>query len=199
VYHRIVGKSDEPMVKRFYVTASLDAARSLWGDGAMADVAARMSVADRDAVHAPHLPLWVREHALIAWNFALWEGPVDRKRQRYEAWLHRMTDLSFGVVKRLVLSMASPEKVLTSAADLWKSDHTHGRMLGHCDGNRGIVTLVDSPYVETPQGRAGIAEMLRYIMQLAGARGAIERHALVPPRALEVRLHWAGTKRAAHS
>jgi hypothetical protein len=182
------------MVKRFYVTASLDAARALWGDGGMADVAARMSAQDRDAVHAPHLPLWVRERALIAWNFALWEGPVDRKRERYEAWLHKMTDMSFGVVKRLVLSMASPEKVLTSAADLWKSDHTHGRMLGHCDGNRGTVTLVDSPYVETPQGRAGIAEMLRYIMQLAGAKGAIEKHALVPPGVLEVRLRWAHTR-----
>ena len=140
--------------------------------------------------------LWVRERALIAWNFALWEGPVDRKRDRYEVWLHRMTDLSFGVVKRLVLSMASPEKVLSSARDLWKSDHTHGSMHGHCDGHRGTVTLADSPYVETPQGRAGIAEMLRYIMELAGARGALERHALLPTGVLEVRLRWALTRRA---
>jgi hypothetical protein len=186
-----MGEAAEPGIKRFYVAASRDAVRAVWGEDGLADVAGRMSERDRETIFAPHLPLWVRERALIAFSFALWEGPVDRKRERYEKWLHTMTDMSFGVVKRLVLSMASPEKVLLGAGDLWKADHTHGVMTGRFDGHRGIITLTDSPFVETPQARAATAEMLRYIMELAGAKGVLEKHALVPPGILEVKLHWA--------
>ena len=186
-----VGESAEPKIKRFYAAAARDAVRALWGDDGVADVAARMSDDDRDAMLAPHLPLWVRERAFIAFSFALWEGPVGRTRERYERWLHTMTDMSFGVVKRLVLSMASPQKVFLSSGDLWKADHTHGTMAGRVDGHRGIITLTDSPYVETPQGRAAIAELLRYILELAGAKGVIEKHVLVPPGTLEVKFRWA--------
>jgi hypothetical protein len=191
VYDARVGKSDEPMIKSFYVAASRDAVRAIWGDVGMADVAARMTDCDRETVLAPRLPVWVPERALVAFNFALWEGPVDRNRERYFTWLHRMTDMSFGVVKRLVLSMASPERAVASAADLWKADHTHGRMEGRVDGHRATFTLVESPYVETPQGRAGMAEILRYILELAGAKGVLEKHALVPPSTLEVKVRWA--------
>jgi hypothetical protein len=186
-----MGDEAEPRIKRFYASASRDAVRALWGEAGLSDVAARMSEVDREAMLAPHLPLWVRERALIAFNFALWEGPVDRNRQRYERWLHAMTDMSFGVVKRLVLSLASPEKVLLVSGEMWKADHTHGVMTGHCEGKRGTLTLAGSAFVETPQARAGMAEMTRYIMQLAGAKGVVEKHALVPPGVLEVKLRWA--------
>jgi hypothetical protein len=186
-----MGDDVEPKIKRFYVAASRDAVRDLWGESGLADVASRMAAFDRDAMLDPQLPAWVRERALIAFSFALWEGPVGRVRTRYERWLHRMTDMSFGVVKRLVVSLASPEKILESAGAMWKADHTHGVMTGRCDGRRGVLTLADSPYIETPQGRAATAEMLRYILQLAGARGVVEKHALVPPGILEVKLRWA--------
>ncbi|HEY3820474.1 MAG TPA: hypothetical protein VGL81_25085 [Polyangiaceae bacterium] len=186
-----MGEEGEPKVKRFYAAAARDAVRVIWGEKGLADVAARMSEAHRAAMLVPDLPQWVPERALIAFNFALWEGPVDRARPRYEKWLHTMTDMSFGVVKRLVLSMASPEKVILVAGDMWKTDHTHGEMVGRCEGKRGTLTLSGSPYVETPQGRAGMAEMSRYILQLAGAKGVVEKHALVPPGVLEIKLRWA--------
>jgi hypothetical protein len=186
-----MGDASEPRVKRFYAAASRDAVRALWGEPGLADVAARMKDGDRETMLAPDLPLWVPERALIAFNFALWEGPVERARPRYEKFLHTMTDKSFGVVKRLVLSMASPEKVLLASGDMWKTDHTHGVMTGLCEGKRGTVTLTGSPYVETPQARAGLAEMSRYILELAGAKGVLEKHALVPPGVLEIKLRWA--------
>jgi len=186
-----MGDASEPKIKRFYAAASRDAVRVLWGEAGLADVAARMTERDREVMLAPDLPLWVPERALIAFNFALWEGPVDRARPRYEKWLHTMTDMSFGVVKRLVLSMASPEKVLLASGEMWKADHTHGVMTGRCDGKRGMVTLTGSEFVATPQARAGMAEMSRYILQLAGAKGVVEKHALVPPGVLEIKLRWA--------
>ncbi|MGD0525233.1 MAG: hypothetical protein ABSE49_08825 [Polyangiaceae bacterium] len=186
-----MGDGGEPKIKRFYAAACRDAVRVLWGDAGLIDVAARLAASDRDAMMAPDLPLWVSERAVIAFNFALWEGPVNRTRQRYDKWLHVMTDMSFGVVKRLVLSMASPEKVLTVSGEMWKADHTHGVMTGSCEGKRGTLTLAGSQFVETPQARAGMAEMSRYILQLAGAKGVVEKHALVPPGVLEIKLRWA--------
>jgi hypothetical protein len=188
-----VGESGEPKLKRFYAVASCDALREIWGTDGVADVTRRMPERERHEMFAENLPIWFPERPLIAFNFALWEGPCDRDRERYFRWLRRMTDLSFGVVKKLVLSMASPRKILESAAELWKADHTHGVMEGRCEGDdHGTIILRDSVFVDTPQARAGMAENLRYIMELGGAKGAIEKHALVPPRTLEVRLRWAG-------
>jgi hypothetical protein len=170
----------------------VDALREIWGADGLADVTRRMPVRERQEVFAEHLPLWFPERPLIALNYAIFEGLCDRKRELYFPWVHRMLDLSFGVVKKLVLSMASPRKVFESAAELWKADHTHGEMEGRCEADgRGTMVLHDSLFVDTPQARAAMAEMLRYIMELGGARGAIEKHALVPPRTLEVRLRWA--------
>jgi hypothetical protein len=187
-----VPESAEPKVKRFYAVASIDALREIWGADGLADVARRMPARERQEMLAEHLPIWFPERPLIAFNFALFEGLCDRRRELYFPWVHRMLDLSFGVVKKLVLGMASPRKILESAGELWKADHTHGVMQGRCEGDdRGTMVLRDSFFVDTPQARAAMAEMLRYILELGGARGAIEKHALVAPRTFEVRLRWA--------
>lgn len=188
-----MGESGEPKLKRFYATACSDALREIWGADGVEDVKRRMPARERDEMFAEHLPIWFPERPLIAFNFALWEGPCGRDRERYFRWLRRQADLSFGVVKKLVLSMASPRKIIESAGELWKADHTHGVMEGRCEGDgHGTLVLRDSIFVDTPQARAGISENLRYIVELAGAKGVVEKHSLLPPRALEVRLRWAG-------
>ena len=50
--------------------------------------------------------------------------------------------------------------------------------------------LRQHPYTETPQGRAGIAEMLRYILELSRAKGVTETHSLVAPGVLEIKVRW---------
>jgi hypothetical protein len=187
-----VAESAEPKLKRFYPVACRDALREIWGVEGVDDVKRRMSPRERDEMFADPLPLWFPERPLIAFNFALWEGPAARDRETYSRWLRRMTDLSFGLVKRLLLSVASPRKIIESAHEIWKADHTHGVMEGRCEADdRGTIVLRDSLFMQTPQARAGMAEMLRYIVELGGAKGAIEKHALVPPGVLQVKLRWA--------
>jgi hypothetical protein len=185
-----VAESGEPKLKRFYVAAMLDAAREIWGEDGVHDVARRMPEREREEILAPQLPPWVPERVLIAWNFALWEGPANRSRQAYVPWLKRTTDLSFGIVKRLFLSLASPERFFADAHGLWKADHTHGTLEGRIDGKRGVLVLRDHPYTETPQARAALAEMLRYIVELTRAKDVTETHGLSPKGTLEVKLAW---------
>jgi hypothetical protein len=180
----------EPCVKRHYLAAFVQAAQERWGDEGLADIRARMPPGEADEAFAPRPPAWVPERVVIAWCFALWEGRVDRDRARYVAWLHRVMDLSFGRVKRLILGMAAPEKLFVLAEKLWRDDHTHGTLTGECDGKRGVFVLRDHPYNDTPQARATIAESFRYSVQLTRAKNVVETHARRVDGALEVKLRW---------
>jgi hypothetical protein len=185
-----VRPAGEPMLKRYYVRAAIDAARDLWGQEGVDDIRSRMAEPERDEFLAERLPEWISIRAMIAWNFALWEGPARRSKILYFPWLRLMTDLSFGRVKKLFLSMASPEKVIRSANELWKENHTAGELEAEVDGKEGRFVLRQHPYTETPQGRAGIAEMLRYILELSRAKGVTETHSLVASGVLEIKVRW---------
>ena len=185
-----VRPAGEPMVKRYYVRACIDAARELWGQGGVDDIGSRMPERERAEIFVERLPEWVPIRVLVAWNFAVWEGPARRNKAAYFPWLRLTTDLSFGRVKKLFISMASPEKFLTKASELWDADHIGGSLEGCVDGKGGTFLLRDHPYTETPQARAGIAEMLRYILELTRAKGVTETHSLVAPGVLEIKVRW---------
>jgi hypothetical protein len=184
-----MGEPGEPLISRLYVRASRDAAREVWGEEGLADVARRMPEPERKAFFADPLPEWVPERAMLAWGFASWEGPGQRSRRHYVPWLHRMTDLSFGRIKKILLGMANPARVLLAADELWREGHTHGRMEVHIDGTRATMLLRDSPYVPIAQGRASIAENIRYIVELSRAKGVTETHGLANG-ALQIKLQW---------
>jgi hypothetical protein len=178
------------MIKRFYLVAFHQAAREMWGEDGLADIRARMPAREGDEAFAVHLPVWVQERLVIAWCFALWEGRADRNRARYVAWLHRVTDLTFGRVRRLLLSVATPAKILGMAGELWRADRTHGTLEGSVDGKRGVFVLSDHPYTETPQARATMAENFRYTIELTRAKNVTETHARRIDGALEVKIKW---------
>lgn len=141
-----------PLLSRVYVRASRDAARELWGGDGLEDIARRMPERERDEIFADPLPEWVPERAMLAWGYATWEGPGRRSREHYVPWLHRMTDLSFGRIKKLLLGMANPERLILSADELWREAHTQGRFEVHLDGTRATMLLRDSPYVPIAPG-----------------------------------------------
>jgi hypothetical protein len=182
--------ADEPRQKRYYFRAAVDAAREIWGEQGVQDAAGRMPARERAEFFAEPLPEWAPTRAMIAFNFALWEGPVRRDKPIYFSWLRRTTDLSFGRVKKLFLSMATPEKLITSAGSIWKGDHTSGTLDGMVHGKTGTLVLRHHPYTETPQARAAIAEMLRYAVELTRAKGATATCALIAPAALQIKIRW---------
>jgi len=179
------------MIRSFYAVAARDAAAQLWGPGCFEDIAARMAPRERDELFAERLDAWFPERALIAACFAVWEGIADRDRERYSAWIDAMMDLSFGRIKRLFLSMATPDKLFTMAPKLWREGHTHGELVGILHGpGRGTLILRDHPYTETPQARATISESMRHIVSLTRAKSVSESHALVEAGALEMKIRW---------
>jgi len=187
----MVGPPPEPAMKGFYLTAFHRAAGEQWGQDGLRDIRARMPPREAEEAFVERAPLWVPERVVVAWCFALWEGPADRKRPGYVAWLHRHMDLSFGRVRKWLIGLASPHKLVEMAGNVWRRDHSHGTLSGAADGKRAVFTLHDHPYVDTPQARASIAEVYRYSVELTRAQNVTETHALVAPGTLEVRVRWA--------
>jgi len=188
VYSRCV-EGPEPLLKRYNVTAARDAVVDLWGREALADVYARMPQAEREYLMAP-MPAWVPVRVPVALSFAVYEGPVGRDKAKFYKFLHRHTDNSVGRVRKLLLGLANPERIFAEAPKMWRSEHTVGSLEARIDGKSGMAILRDHPYVESPHGRAAIAETFRYLVELSRAKDVTETHALVGTSAVEVKLRW---------
>jgi hypothetical protein len=183
----------EPQLKRYFAVASRDALREQWGEAGVQATAAMLEPRIRDDVLAERPAIWVPERSFIAFHIAVFEGVAGHDREVYARLVRRATELSFGVVRRLLVSLASPRRVFDSGPAMWRADHTHGVLECrlHESGKQGVLSLRDSPFTESPHARAGLAENLRYVVELSGAKGVVETHALASPGVLEIKLRWA--------
>ena len=133
---------------------------------------------------------WAPEADLIACAHAIWEGPARRDRALYNKFLQRQVNLGTGRVQRALISLASPKRILDRAPSIWSSEHSHGTLtVEHHSDTSASLRLSEHPYVETPQARATIAEVFRYVLSLTRANEANESHALEGD-VLRVRLTW---------
>lgn len=135
---------------------------------------------------------WFPARHLIAWGFAAWEGPAERKRELMSSLVRRQWDLSFGIVRRMLLHLAAPAPIVGRLGKLWEQDNIGGTMTASLDADeRGAtIYLSDSPFVDTPHGRASIAEVYRHAFSQTRARDVAEAHALDGGRRMVIRLKW---------
>lgn len=136
--------------------------------------------------------VWFPARHIIAWAFAVWEGPAERKRDRMAEYIRRQWDLSFGVVRRVLLHMASPQSVVPRLPELWREDNTAGELEASLDDGRTSATLYlsNTPFVETPHARASVAEVYRHAFAQTRAKNVTEAHALEAPHRMMIRLRW---------
>lgn len=166
----------------------------VWGQDGLLDVARRVSPDCRAlTVDAEAEPLaWVPERYLVEWHEATWEGPAQRDDDALCRTINRRLDLGFGHVRKALLGLVGPEGVIRRAGELWKHDHTHGRLeVGYERGAKSVLgTLHDHVFCESAIARRAFAETMRYIIQLSrGVKTARASHGL-QGRALTVRVSW---------
>jgi hypothetical protein len=144
----------------------------LWGDEALAALAARLPLDTRIAtVDTLILPFeWVPLPHVIAWHDALWTGPCAADEHRLARLVARSIELGFGRFKSAFFTNVTPERLVSRAPELWRWQHTHGELTANVEGLTAVVTLRDHPYVEQPSSRRITAESYRYIVGMAGAR-----------------------------
>jgi hypothetical protein len=186
-----VGEASEPKLKKYHMVAAREAALWAWGPEGVEEIASHMPERERGEIFADVLPPWIAERAVIALGFGIWNGPAKRSKTEYFRFLHKTTDLSFGRVRKALLgALASPERVITMADELWKSDHTHGSWETHVAPNRARMRLTGHPYADTPHGRTSIAEQIRYIVNCTRAREVTASHVPIGPGTMEITLRW---------
>lgn len=170
-----------------------EAASIVWGPEALGTIAAQLPAdVRRDTVEQPSAATWMPERFVIAWSFAVWEGPAARDKEAFKRFLRCQVDLTFGRVRRALLSLASPAALLSRAGAIWSEDHTHGALdvEMHDGGKSASLRLRDHPYTAIPQARAAIAEVLRYDIALTRAKNVTESHRLEGDGVLLVRIAW---------
>jgi len=186
-----VGEASEPKLKKYHMVAAREAALWAWGPDGVEEIGRHMPDRERSEIFAEVLPPWIAERAVIALGFGVWNGPAKHSKTEYFRFLHKTTDLSFGRVRKaLVGALASAEKVLSMADEIWKSDHTHGSWETHVAQNRARMRLTGHPYADTPHGRTSLGEQIRYIVSLTRAREVTASHAPIGAGAMEITLRW---------
>jgi hypothetical protein len=106
--------------------------------------------------------------------------------------VRRQWDLSFGVVRRLLLHMAHPATVIARLEQVYREDNIGGALTATLDeGSKGAtIVLSDNPFVDTPHGRASMAEVYRHALAQTRAKNVTEAHALDGARRMQIRLRW---------
>ena len=167
------------------------ACEDMWGAAGLKAIADALppEVRDRTASLRP-LDDWIPLDDLIAWHVAVWNGPARRNEAVFTEHVHRTLDLGFGKVKRLLLSMATPQSLAPRVVDLWSDEYSTGR-LEAVDLTKQSVTLVlhDHAYVQHALMRTVIAEVYRYVLSLTRVKSVTAVHA-VRNGALVVVLRW---------
>lgn len=136
--------------------------------------------------------LWFPSRHVIAWAFAIWEGPAGRDREVMSAFVRKQWDLSFGVVRRMMLHLASPTTIVPRLPKLWREDHNVGEVTSSLEdeGRGATVHFEGTPFVDTPHGRASMAEVYRHAFAQTRARNVTATHAADGPHGMVLRLRW---------
>ena len=184
--------SAEPCAAQRVFVASRAAAVQLWGDDGLREIAEHLPPDVRGALIDSALitEAWLPERFVMAWQEAVFAGPVRGSDVELRRYIDKVVDNGFGRVRRLLVQLVTPATLCTRAAELWHDEHTHGEISAQPTGRVVIIRLRDHPYVGRPIARLVMAESLRYAASLTRASRVDQLHR-VDGDALEVRLTWS--------
>jgi hypothetical protein len=168
------------------------AAIETWGELGWAEACSRLDAEAREALLArPIAPIaWVAERHMIALADAVFAGPAARCEHTYRAFVRNQVDMGFGRIRRFLLHLAPPERVLERAPELWRHDHTHGELLVDVHHRQADVHLLDHDHATNEVARMTAAEIFRYVLSLTRAREVRAAYRTIGDRSLEVQLQW---------
>jgi hypothetical protein len=171
------------------------AAIETWGELGWSEACERLDAETREALLGRPIPpvAWVPERYMLALADAVFTGPASSSEAAYREFVRNQVNLGFGRVRRFLLHLAPPERVLSRAPELWRHDHTHGELVVDVLDRRADVRLVDHDHATTAVARLTAAEIFRCVLSLTRAKNVRGEHRRVGERELHVRLDWGTT------
>jgi hypothetical protein len=180
-----------PLVHRKSLLGFRAACEQMWGERGLEAISRRLSadVRERTAGMLP-LPEWIPLDDLIAWHFAVWDGPAEHNERVFTQHVRATVDQGFGRVKRFLLSMSTPRSLAPRVAALWSDEYSTGRLkVTRIEEHSVELSLRDHSYVGIPLMQGVISEVYRYVVSLTQVKNVTEVHA-VRDGALVVVLRW---------
>lgn len=179
------------LVRRKSLIGVRAACELMWGAAGMDAIGAALpaAVRARTAGLAP-LPEWLPLDDLIAWHFAVWDGPARRDWTIMSQQARLTIDQGFGRVKRLVVSALTPQSLAQRVGPLWRDEYSTGQLEALViDTNRVQLRLSDHAYVGIPLMARVISEAYRHVLSMTRAHNVQVAHD-VRGAALTVNLRW---------
>lgn len=171
------------------LTSLVEATRELHGERAVTDMLAVLPSHVRRALDEK--PDWVPVEFIVVWFEMMFERALGRDSNELARLVRRTLDLGFGRVRRVLLGIATPTWVIRKAPELWRGEHSDGRLVPFATGPTSVrVTLHDHPFLDSAVAREATVESLRYPLVLAGAKNAVARHEGAVGEPLIVAIDW---------
>ena len=164
----------------------------LWGELGWSDVTALLSSDARTALFKAEVsPVgWIAERHMIALAEAVFAGPSSKQQDVYLRFVAKMIAHGFGRIRRFFVRFAPPELLLERAPDLWRHDHSHGKLEVRVEGRRAQVVLSDHIHTTTELSRLTAAESFRCALAQTRAIHVRASHRLDEQQDLEILLEW---------
>jgi hypothetical protein len=156
-----------PRVRGSVVHGMRGGAVALWGEGVLAQLAPQLSADTRhDTIDAPILlsDAWFPERYVVEWMRAAWEGPCRREQGRLLRFVARYVDHGIGRVRRLLLSMVGPPKLIEQAEMLWRHEHSSGTLTAACSEDSVVVRLSNHLYTHEKVMQLALGETFRHLI-----------------------------------
>lgn len=186
-------QSDGPRGLGARIAVARGAAETVWNEAMVSAVLEKVDDETR-AVFRPDAILaeWIPEKYFVDFINALWAVARGEKADaKFLRWVDIVTDRGFAEARELFTSLGGPLFVLRRAQELWSYEHSTGTLVHAPLGMQSArLTLRDHPFLETEATRDAISEAFRYVVQLTGASGVTESHALTSDGYLHVVLAW---------
>lgn len=181
------------LVRKTPLIGFRQAAITLWGEESLEHLGRLMSEdTRRETVELPVIAYpQVPERFVMEWYEAAWKGPCAEDEPTFRTFIDRMMDNGFGRVRRFLLSIVTPRKLLEKSAELWRHDHDTGDLGVSFSERTAVLVLSDHIYATTGLARLATEEIYRYATCLSRTRSVDSSHRLRGPRSVEVTLTWA--------
>lgn len=165
-----------------------------WGDEGLAESLRYLS---RGALNRSVMICedWLPERYALEWLVAVWHGPAQCDYASYMAWLRCLAKLHVGRVRRPLLWLAGPRRLLAHTPTLWRREHSHGHLHVDLQANAAVITLRDHPWTHAPLAYVALAELLRQALLLSRAERAEVAGLRTDSETLTITLHWHESRR----
>jgi hypothetical protein len=171
--------------------ALLEATRELYGESWVARLGSHLpsSMLTRLRERSD----WIPVEYVMAWFEAAWDGPLVQDEAALRRFVDRIIDLSFGRVRRLLLSIVPPHGIVRRGPELWRGELSDGRFVSYATSPTSAhVAIYEHPLLDSAVMRLVTVEALRYSLSLSGAKDLVAHHEGGLGEPLVISMSWRG-------